>query len=279
MDETLSVVRQMMQESAKETAVPRKAPRQPEAVSSATMTATAPSALAKTLPELGAADSDEMNDDPAGMDDARGPGLLGRLAALLPRRRRVTDLADLPDDWATRGAEPHAQTQPELPHSTASFNAVAPDRIVDRLKARIASYEPKRKHSAVLLLLAVMIWKPWLIPGLLFLGLWIVLIAYFTLGPDRVTELVLVFWEWFSKRRPETAQRVLERVQRGADRVDGWLTALPESWTDGVYLPDFGRSAAVSQTEAMDADPFDRLQSEREDIVARAGRVPGQLRS
>lgn len=202
-------------------------------------------------------------------ENRRAPGALARLLALLPRRRRVTDLADLPNDWATRGPEPAHEPGPEpAPEMAAALRG---------LKARIAAYEPKRRHGVVLLLLALMIWRPWLIPGLLFLALWVILIVYFTVGPDRITELALGVWEWFSKRHPERAQRWLTRIQAGADRLDGWLAALPESWTDGIYLPDLGRSATEERPEALEADPFDRLQSEREAMVAQAGRVPGHL--
>ncbi len=134
-------------------------------------------------------------------------------------------------------------------------------------------WQPTKKQIVAVLIIAVAIWKPWLIPGLLFLLFWVSLIVYFSLGPDRVTELVLGGWEFFEKRQPERAARWLARIQSGADRVDGWLARLPERWTDGIYLPDLGRSGVGGDALDDRPDPFDRLSSERHSDMAEPGRA------
>ncbi|MEZ5715685.1 MAG: hypothetical protein R3D85_11220 [Paracoccaceae bacterium] len=193
---------------------------------------------ASVLPEL------DEDDAVLPADGGRGPGMLAGLAGLLNRRGAGHDAAR--DGWQ----EPVVQ-----------------GAALQSLRARIAAFEPSRRVGFVLLFLAVTIWNPWLIPGLMFLGLWIGLIVYFTLGPERITELSLVFWDWYARRHPERAQVWLGRVQRAADRIDGWLARLPERWTDGIYLPDFGRSQIEESSEVreeMGRDPYERLRQQDE---------------
>ena len=174
---------------------------------------------------------------PEAAETAPGGGVLSRLGRMLPRKGGAAERA-------------------------------AP---VEGLKARLAGFEPTRKQAALVALVAVMVWWPWLIPGLLFLTFWAGLIAYFSLGPDRVSELVVSAWAKFEKRSPERAARSLARIQAAADRIDGWLARLPERWTDGIYLPDLGRSQVIEAASEPKGDPFDRLASERETGRGRHG--------
>jgi hypothetical protein len=131
-------------------------------------------------------------------------------------------------------------------------------------KAALRRLRPR--HVAVALLIVVMLWKPWLLPALIFALFWICLIAWLTMGPDRASEVIAFVWERFARRFPDRAARWLKRIQAGADRIDGWLARLPERWTDGIYLPDLGRSQALEDGEEVveQPDPFERLAAERQ---------------
>lgn len=182
-----------------------------------------------------------------------------------PRRRRAR---------STRGVEVLPPLE-ETPGGAAAAAHAAPAPkgraigagLFARIRERIGRFEPTKKQGVFLIFLAVMIWRPWLIPGLLFLTFWLGLIAYFTLGPERVSELVQAGWERFSRRFPERAGRILARVQHGADRMDGWLARLPERWTDGIYLPDLGRSTVNENPVEERDDPFEKLAAEREALM------------
>jgi len=144
--------------------------------------------------------------------------------------------------------------------------------------ARLGRFEPTKRQGFFLLFVAAMLWKPWLIPGLVFLTILFAVIAYFTIGPDRVAELTATAWEKLSKRFPERSERILGKIQRGADRLDGWLARLPDRWTDGFYLPDFGRSAGTDTAADGRDDPFERLAAERKAVLSGERDQNGQVR-
>ncbi|WP_378212627.1 hypothetical protein U5922_011900 [Aquicoccus sp. G2-2] len=146
-------------------------------------------------------------------------------------------------------------------------------RVKALFRARLADMDFKTmlrniraRHVAIAMLVVVMFWKPWLIPGVIFTLFWVGLIAWLTMGPDRASEMVAQLWERFSRRFPARAATWLTRIQSVADKIDGWLARLPERWTDGIYLPDLGRSEAAAEGEALPErpDPFERLAAERQ---------------
>lgn len=131
--------------------------------------------------------------------------------------------------------------------------------IRQRLVARVTGFRPTRKQILFALFIGVMVWRPWLIPGILFLLFWIGLIVHLTLGPDRVAELLTPIRQKLAARYPEKAETMRRRAQAGADRLESWIERLPARWRDGIYLPDLGRSEKDGIPEMMKADPFDRL--------------------
>lgn len=123
----------------------------------------------------------------------------------------------------------------------------------------LRTYRPSRKHLIFAAFIAIMYVRPWLIPITLFIAFWVVLIAYLTLGPDRVAEIVVGAWQKLRVRKPELAETFRQRAEATALRVDAALDRLPGSWTDGVHVPDFSKPDA---TVADRPDPFDRLARE-----------------
>ncbi|MDU8928542.1 hypothetical protein RXV86_14215 [Alisedimentitalea sp. MJ-SS2] len=168
------------------------------------------------------------------------------------------------------GLPPLGDTDPTQSQQFESGPINGTDEDATRIKV-LRGFTPSWKQGVFMLFVAVMLVKPWLIPGLVLLTLWIALIAYFSVGPERISELALTFWDRYEKRFPERAERTLAMLQRGADRMDGWLARLPESWTDGIYLPDLGRSGEVGTEDGP--DPFDRLAAEREALLGTSNRA------
>ena len=123
----------------------------------------------------------------------------------------------------------------------------------------IRSYRPSRKHLIVAAVIAIMYFRPWLIPITLFVLFLSVLIAYLTLGPDRVAELVVGAWQKLRARRPELAETIRQRAELMATRIDAALDRVPGSWTDGLHVPDFSEADTAIGDRP---DPFDRLAKE-----------------
>lgn len=108
----------------------------------------------------------------------------------------------------------------------------------------------------------IIFFKPWVLPLVLFVLLWLSLILFLVLGGARISELLQAGWRGYARRRPEASARMLARLQRSADRVDGLLARLPEKWADGIYTPDLGRSTSEWSAAAvadLAEDPFDKL--------------------
>lgn len=121
-----------------------------------------------------------------------------------------------------------------------------------------------RKVAIMFVLAGVVWWRPWLIPGLVFLTIWLALVVYLTVGPDRLAELVEPLKRRFVTRFPDRADAIRKRAQAGSGQLARLVEKLPERWRDGIEVPEFG---VTSQSEADledRPDPFDRLAAERE---------------
>lgn len=122
-------------------------------------------------------------------------------------------------------------------------------------------YEPKWRHSAAILALAILIGWPGLLPLLLGLAIILPIIAYLTLGHDRMTETVAAGFARFRRLDPVRAEALRDWAMRrvsGAERLLSWF---PERWVSGLYLPDF--RDAPSAHAKMQLDPFARFQADQ----------------
>jgi len=121
------------------------------------------------------------------------------------------------------------------------------------LARRLSGFQPSWRLSALLLLAAVVIAWPWLIPGGIALVALTLVIAWLTLGPDRATEMAAGGYARFARHFPKQAAAMSATARRIAAR-------LPERWTGSVAGAD---ADADPETQAkMARDPFDRLASE-----------------
>ena len=134
------------------------------------------------------------------------------------------------------------------------------------LAARIAGWRPSWWVSGGLLALAVMIAWPLLLPGLA-LGLAaLAAVLWLTLGAERSARWIGAGFARYERRRPAQAARLLAGLQRLSRRAEAALARLPESWTRGLYLPDFDPGIAGGPDklarDKLARDPFDRLAEE-----------------
>lgn len=127
------------------------------------------------------------------------------------------------------------------------------------LKGRILAYRPTRNHILIGAFVIVMILRPWLIPGILFVTFWVGLIAWLTLGPDRMLEWAGNAWDRLSTRNPDLAERLRQRGDAFALRFDAMLDKLPDSWAEKLALPDMSRPLEVEKDLSKAPDPFEKL--------------------
>jgi len=127
------------------------------------------------------------------------------------------------------------------------------------LKARVLGYRPTRKHIVLAVLALVVVMRPWLIPWVLFVGFWVGLIAWLTVGPDRMAEWAASAWDRLCTRKPELAEKLRRKADRFALRFDAFLDKLPDSWAEKLALPDLSRVVETDEDLDERPDPFDRL--------------------
>lgn len=175
-----------------------------------------------------------------------GSGTKGGRAALPELDAAGTE----PDGTAGPSPVPEAGKRFRLARLTAGFP--------------IRKWIPNRKVTTLLCLAGIVWWRPWLIPGLIFLSIWIALIVYLTVGPDRLAEVIEPLKRRLIARFPDRAEALRTRAQAGSERLARLVEKLPERWRDGIEVPQFG---ATPQTDAVfedRPDPFERLAAERD---------------
>ncbi|MFG6515814.1 hypothetical protein ACGYLX_00010 [Sulfitobacter sp. 1A13496] len=110
-----------------------------------------------------------------------------------------------------------------------------------------------------LLALAVVL-RPWLVFGVLFITVFIVLGVFLALGYDGFWQRAMALGRWYAARRPERAAALHARLDAFAIKWDAVLDRFPEGTVDGLYLPDFGEMAAAEARHDAALDRrFDRL--------------------
>lgn len=77
------------------------------------------------------------------------------------------------------------------------------------------------------------------------------------LGYDRISRMTLARYHAIQVSDPRHAEVLRQRAIRICNRLDALLAKLPETWTRGLYLPDFDPEEPPEQ---FASDPFERLQ-------------------
>lgn len=125
-------------------------------------------------------------------------------------------------------------------------------------------YQPKFRHSAAILALALMIGWPWVLSTLLGLAILLPVIACLTLGYDRICRAVVAAFARFYRFSPAQAEALRRWAMRRVAGLERLLARLPDRWTAGLYLPDFGPTP--DRSDRMQQDPFERIRMDQAEI-------------
>ena len=178
-------------------------------------------------------------------------------AASLPPRKAdgLPDLAAVPPE--VPGAEaPQAKParKARAPRQASALRQRMQGHL-DAGKARVLGYRPTRRHIfwggfALLVLL-----RPWLVVGLMFLLAFVVVGIFLILGYDGFWRRGMAIGRWYARRNPERSVEMHRKLDQFAVRFDAFLDRFPEGTVDGLYLPDFGD---VAEAEARHAEAMER---------------------
>lgn len=110
---------------------------------------------------------------------------------------------------------------------------------------------------SVLLLLVLLVLNPGFMVFLFLIALVMGLVLYFSFGPDRAQEWACNRYQGLRERDPDGADRLRRRAAVASKKLSEIVEKLPESWTTGLYLPDFEEPEELP--EVFNTDPFERL--------------------
>ncbi len=125
--------------------------------------------------------------------------------------------------------------------------------------------EPKpmstRTHAMLLAGFTFLFFLPsWLLPALAFTTLLLALTSWTILGQDRINAMVAGYYSRVRERDEARAEHLRQRAAATSAWFANVIAALPESWTRGLYLPDF--EVEDDPHEKLSEDPFERLYSD-----------------
>lgn len=193
-------------------------------------------------------------------------GLLETEAPVVPqpvaeRQAERTQRAMRADDPAPRPQRPAMAAQTDH----AEKRVAEPKRKTAKaagLKASVTSYRPTPKHLMLAGLALLVLFRPWLVVGLLLIGLFVMVGVFLILGYDGFWRRAMGLARWYAQRRPNRAAELHRKLDDFAMKWDAILDRFPEGSVDGLYLPDFGDLATADKRhdEALDRR-FANLQS------------------
>ena len=134
--------------------------------------------------------------------------------------------------------------------------------ITARAWARLIGYRPTTRHIVLACLALLVLFRPWLVVGVLLLTVFLILGVFLALGYDGFWRRGMAIGRWYAGRRPERAADLHNRLDAFAMKWDAILDRFPEGTVDGLYLPDFGEMAAAdARHDAAMARRFDSLRN------------------
>jgi len=159
---------------------------------------------------------------------------------------------------ARRGADtfqPLEDADPRQSGKTRLMSGATAD-----LKSKLRGYRPKPKHILIAAVVLLVLFRPWLVAGLLFITAFILTGVFLILGYDGFWHRAMGAMRWYAERRPARAEALHQRLDTFAMRFDAFLDRFPEGSVDGLYLPDFGEmEKAEARHEAALDRRFDSL--------------------
>lgn len=161
--------------------------------------------------------------------------------AMPPRTMARVSRAELP---------PLAAPAPEAPRRPKAQGRLA----------RVGAWRPTPRQVVWTGVALLVLFRPWLVLGLLFLSVILVTGLFLALGYEGFWRRVLWLMRRYAGRQPERAARLQARLDAFAMKWDALLDRFPEGSVDGLYLPDFGEMAAAdARHDAALARRLDRL--------------------
>ena len=184
-------------------------------------------------------------------------------AAMSAIRNVMADAESAPDPRAGSGlAEP--PVAPRRPGRVAVPDLPEPEAVDVKIRKasrrRIRAKRPPARAVILSLLALAVVLRPWLVFGVLFVTVFVVLGVFLALGYDGFWQRAMALGRWYAARQPERAAALHARLDAFAMKWDAMLDRFPEGTVDGLYLPDFGEMAAAEARHDAALDRrFDRL--------------------
>ena len=184
-------------------------------------------------------------------------------AAMSAIRNVMVDAESAKDTRADTGtAEP--PVAPRRPGRVAVPDLPEPEAVDVKIRKasrrRIRAKRPPARAVILSLLALAVVLRPWLVFGVVFVTVFVVLGVFLALSYDGFWQRAMALGRWYAARRPERAAALHARLDAFAMKWDAVLDRFPEGTVDGLYLPDFGEMAeAEARHDAALDRRFDRL--------------------
>lgn len=197
----------------------------------------------------------ESSSQPAAQSDDLDTASMAAIRALLaeddaPARKRgprriarkaEADPIDANAEIAPRSMGPVTEAPQETPEAAS---APAHERAsVGGLKAKLLGCRPTPRHVIWGGLALLVVFRPWLVLGIVLLSAFILTGIFLILGYDGFWRRVMGIARWHARRHPSRSAEIHRKLDTFAMRFDAFLDRFPEGTVDGLYLPDFGALA------------------------------------
>ena len=141
---------------------------------------------------------------------------------------------------APAAPQPAQEPVPQMDHAAAQKGG-----FLGRVKSAIVGFRPSLKFAIWASFALLVFLRPWLVIGLTFMGLIIMIGVFLIVGYDGFWRGAMGMARWYARRRPNRAAALHRKLDRFAMKWDAVLDRFPEGTVDGLYLPDFGNLATA----------------------------------
>ena len=176
--------------------------------------------------------------------------------ATVRQAQEITAAHPAPPPAAPKPAAP-VEVQQTIQKTAVSAPPAKQGRIAQakaKLKAKVFGYRPTSKHIMLGALTLLVLFRPWLVVGLVLMSIFTFVCVLLILGYDGFWQRSMAVARWYAKRRPSRATEIHRKLDSFAVKWDAVLDRFPEGTVDALYLPDFGDLAVADKRheEAMD---------------------------
>ena len=177
-----------------------------------------------------------------------------------PRREKALSKSSKADAKAAKRAEKAQAKAIARASRTGESILDRANAMLDRAKAKVLAYRPTPKHIVLASLTLLIVFRPWLVLGILFLSLFILTAIFLIFGYDGLWLRAMGLARWYARRSRTRSAEIHRKLDNFAMKWDAMLDRFPEGSVDGLYLPDFGDMAeAEARHDAVLDRRFDSL--------------------